>query len=59
MAEAGVLSGLVGAAGIVAGHMASNKSKKSNAKAREREYVRTFGTTSDGSRPSKNKTGLK
>jgi hypothetical protein len=55
-----IASGLVGAAAIAVSNIKSRSVKKSRSSevSREREYVRKFGTTSDGSRPSKNKSGV-
>jgi hypothetical protein len=50
----GVAAGLgLAVAGIISGHVAAKRSREKNAVSREKDYVKAFGTTSDGSKPSK------
>jgi hypothetical protein len=47
----GLAAGGLGALAVVAGAIAGKRAEKRFAKAKEREYVRTFGVTSEGKRP--------
>jgi hypothetical protein len=55
--KSGALFG-AGFASVVGASIAGKKNQKKYDVLKEKEYVRTFGTTSDGKRPSKNKTGV-
>lgn len=56
--KAAALSGLAGLAGIIGGGMAQRGQWKKDQASREKDYVKSFGMTSSGKRPSKNKSGV-
>lgn len=53
-----MIAGGVGLAAAALGVLKYRKNAKKSAISKEREYVRTFGTDSNGKKPSKNKTGI-